>query len=109
MSNKQIYLKIAEAIKGKFESESRLSWYELGTLFTTLAAQEPEPVVERWRPTYGEIYWTPAFQYARWKATSITWRGDEADERIFNAGFCYKTQAEAGAKTEELRKLTGLK
>jgi len=107
MSTKQIYLKIAEAARNAQSTTLPLAYF--ASSLEQLAAQEPEPVEERWRPEFNQRYWTPYFTGSKWKTMSWINSENSRDGENINAGLCFKTEPEAEAKAEELRKLTGLK
>lgn len=104
-------MKIAEAVETvqQISKNSTLTWSSLmATELRNLAAQEPEPVEERWKPSKGEPYWTLEIYAGKWKPRLYNFNS-QFDEGNFDSGLCYQTKAEAEARADELRKLTNLK
>jgi hypothetical protein len=58
----------------------------------------------RWKPKKGELYFTILLRQVV-EIAHYSWSGDKLDTRFYEMGNCFKTEEEAIAKFEEIKKL----
>ena len=59
---------------------------------------------KRWKPELNETYYYPSFwgRYFSFSPASHNWHGYDSDERLFNAGWCFKTKEDCQAVCDKI-------